>query len=291
MEKVIKRNELGYEVLVPESDKYGIGKRFINREGCPFEIVDRCSDNRTYRYIVFLDDYGAEIRANISDIKKGRVKNPYFPSIEGAGFVGVGKYKQTVDGVITREANLHRWMLRRVFSKKYQETRPTYKNVEVDDKLLNFQYFCGIVNKYPFWNMKDENNEYYQMDKDIFSVKRYDESTIVFVPREINMFFANIQSKESKYAVGVNYYENKRLYVAQISGKYIGAFRTEIEAYECYCNARNKRAKELAQKYYGKIEIRVYDVLMNYDEMRRTGYSCRSLVEKLEKESKKVIEA
>lgn len=281
---MIERNELGYEVLMPESDKYGIGKRFVSNEGCPFEIVRKCDIDSNYRWIVFYDNYGAEVRVNITQINRGSVSNPYFPSVFNRGYMGVGKHKSRINNENRREYKLHSSMMARAYNPRYHEKQPTYKGVIVDEKLWNYQEFCNIVHNIPFWNMKDEEGHYYEMDKDIFSVKMYSKETIVFIPKALNSFFTNRQNSNGGIAAGVHFHKNKGKYIAQINidGKrtHLGAFEVELQAYEVYCNARDKKARELAEKYKGKIEDRVYNVLINWNEKYWSGYTCKELVEK-----------
>lgn len=270
-----------FECVVPESDKYGIGKRFVNNQGTPFEIVRKCTEDSDYRYIVFFDDYGVEIRVSVSSICNGSVKNPYEPIVVGVGYIGIGKNKPTEDGKNTRKYQLWADMLRRAYDIKYHERRPTYKDVVVDEKLFDFQYFCQVIENIPFWNEKDENGRYYNLEKDIFSVKRYDENTIVFVPLSINQFLVNNKSNNGNYAVGVCLDKKSSKYITSARSKHLGRFDTELEAYEVYCNARNSYARELAEKYKGKIADRVYNVLINWNEKHWSGYTCKPLVSKI----------
>ena len=46
--------------------------------------------------------------------------------------------------------------------------------------------------------------------------------------------------------------------------KWLGLFKTEIEAFKAYKEAKESYLKELAEKWKDKIDIRAYEALMNY---------------------------
>lgn len=188
----------------------------------------------------------------------------------GVGIYEKGKYTATKDGRPTREYNLWKGMLQRGYCAKFHEKQPTYIDVEVSKELLNFQNFAEIITKIPFYDEVDFNGRCFQCDKDLFNIKEYHKNTIVFIPHSINSFFTNAKQNKGEFPTGVVYRNDIKKYRTRMSidGKYIhlGNFMTKEEAYKCYCDARNKQAKVLAQRYKGKIENRVYNTLINYDE-------------------------
>ena len=47
--------------------------------------------------------------------------------------------------------------------------------------------------------------------------------------------------------------------------EYLGSFKTEIEAFNAYKQAKENRLKELANKWKSQIDPRAYNALMNYE--------------------------
>ena len=103
----------------------------------------------------------------------------------------------------------------------------------------------------------------------------YAEDTCVLVPREINMFFAKTGGrthqafKDTDYPIGVSY-SNKstaKPFVAKYrnGGNLIETYHdNEWSAFLAYKQAKENRAKELAEKWRGQIDNRVYEKLINY---------------------------
>ena len=67
-----------------------VGNIYKTNEGCEF-IVDEYR-NSTNIIITFLDENKYSKTTKCSEILRGRIKNPYFLSVNGIGFFGVGGY-------------------------------------------------------------------------------------------------------------------------------------------------------------------------------------------------------
>lgn len=90
--------------------------------------------------VEFCDGYTKEIQ--VSQLKTGKVRNPYFKSVYGIGFLGEGEHiASNKDG----SAPVYRvWsqMLARCYSKSQQAKQPSYVGVTVCDEWHNFQNFA-----------------------------------------------------------------------------------------------------------------------------------------------------
>ena len=113
--------------------------------------------------------------------------------------------------------------------------------------------------------------EGYALDKDILhrGNKIYSPESCVYVPKFINSILLFRGMDRGKYPVGIHI--NKRgKFIAEISlygkVKTLGTYKTQIEAFNTYKQAKEKYIKEVAQKYYdeGKIDERVYNALINW---------------------------
>ena len=98
-----------------------------------------------------------------------------------------------VDGKKVKEYDLWRNMLKRCFNENCQNKQPTYKGCNVSDNFLNYAYFYDWCHEQVGFGKVDDKGRYWQLDKDLLFVgnKTYSETTCVFVPNEINLFFNN----------------------------------------------------------------------------------------------------
>ncbi|GGL55797.1 hypothetical protein [Sporolactobacillus putidus] len=104
-----------------------------------------------------------------------------------------------------------------------------------------------------------------ELDKDILvkGNKCYSPSTCIFVPHEINSLFTSNSKFRGSFPIGVNKHKDK--FMAQINGKgCIGVFNTPEEAFQAYKVAKEKRIKEVADKYREWIPDRVYQAMINW---------------------------
>ena len=212
---------------------------------------------------------GFETVAQLGNIKSGKVKDPYAPSVCGVGVLGT-KYPSRVNGVKTKEYDLWYSMLQRCYSDVYKKKRPTYEGCEVSDNFLHYEYFYEWCHEQiGFGN--DGNGNPFQLDKDLLikGNKVYSESTCVFLPQGINKVLTKRESMRGEHLIGVHWHNASRAFKAQVSksaGKqeYLGSFNTEIEAFNSYKTAKETFIKEQANKWKSQIDIRAYNALMNY---------------------------
>ena len=108
------------------------------------------------------------------------------------------------------------------------------------------------------------------LDKDILvkGNKVYSEATCCFVPKEINSFYTKANKIRGLFAIGVSFDKSSQKFIAGLSieGKYkiLGQYDNEWSAFLAYKQAKENRAKELAEKWRGQIDDRVYEKLINY---------------------------
>lgn len=157
-----------------------------------------------------------------------------------------------------------RWagMFERCYSTTNSNRAQTYKDCEVCEEwklLSNFKSWCE--------NPENGYHEDYHIDKDLLSEgsKVYSPKTCCFLPSEINEQFRSVIARRSKYPLGVRPY--KRKFVATLSSKYLGSSETPEGAFLLYKEAKEKRVRELAEKYYSRGEItkRVYEAMMRWE--------------------------
>ena len=157
-------------------------------------------------------------------------------------------------------------MLRRCSSDGFKKKQPTYEGCEVSDKFKSYEYFYEWCHKQIRFN-----NEGWHLDKDLLvkGNKVYSEYTCVFIPREMNQILTKRTASRGEYLIGVSWHKTRKAFMAKVSKnkgnqEHLGYFKTEIEAYNTYKQAKESFIKEQANKWKGKIDDRAYEALMNY---------------------------
>lgn len=202
-----------------------------------------------------------------ANFKKGKIKNPFFPSVFGVGFIGKGKFK-AFDGNGKPTKCYIAWMhmYTRCYDPKYQEKHPTYKGCRVCKEWHNFQVFA----EWYYEHFYEIEGQIMNLDKDILHKgnKVYSPETSIFVPQSINKLFTKHDKARGNFPIGVTKDGNK--FKAQLSkgnGKqiYLGLYSTVEEAFLAYKIAKEQYIKEVAEEYKDKIPYRLYEALMNYE--------------------------
>ena len=208
---------------------------------------------------------GFETVARLNHIRNGSVKDPYLPSVYGVGITGT-KYPTKINGVQTKEYALWYDMLKRCYSDAYKKKYPTYEGCEVSDNFKSYEYFYEWCH-----SQIGFDNEGWQLDKDLLlkGNKVYSESTCVFIPAEINSLLVKCTASRGEHLIGVCWHKRDKVFMATVSknkGKqeHLGYFKTEIEAFNTYKQAKESFIKEQAEKWKGEIDERAYEALMNY---------------------------
>ena len=222
--------------------------------------------NDSYNVDIQFLKTGYETVARLGHIKSGSVKDPYSPSVHGVGITGA-KHPATVNGVLTKEYDLWSGMLRRCYSDALKKKYPTYIDCEISDKFKSYEYFYDWCH-----NQIGFDNEGWHLDKDLLvkGNKVYSENTCVFLPQEINKMLIKCDASRGNHLIGVCWHKKDNAFVAHVGkskGKreYLGYFKTEIEAFNAYKEAKENFIKEQANKWKSQIDERAYLALINYE--------------------------
>lgn len=124
-------------------------------------------------------DTGLVKTVEAGNIRSGRVKDQFMPSVRGVGFIGIGKHKES------GKAYSH-WskMLKRCYDEKWKKEHPTYSECAVFKGWHNFQRFADW-----FYENYDESLKYPSLDKDILikGNKLYSPATCLIVEMSENI--------------------------------------------------------------------------------------------------------
>ena len=196
-----------------------------------------------------------------SRIADGSIKDKLLPRIYNVGISGT-KYPTN-----TKHYTAWYGMLQRCYDKSlHTKINKTYKNCTVSDNFLRYEYFYEWCEKQVGFA-----DSHFELDKDLLIKGNsvYSEHTCVFVPREINIAMIKSNASRGNLFIGVTFDKasnNYRSCVCIGNGKRLdlGAYNTEIEAFNAYKKAKENYLKELANKWKDKIDDRAYNALMNY---------------------------
>lgn len=239
------------------------GKVFLSNDCGYYQIVLANALDRMKA--VFLTT-NTEVWVSADQVDEGKVLDRYSPSVYGVGFTGDDTTRQD-DGTPTKEYSTWRGMLERCYGGRDLES---YKYCIVSEEFHNATYFKEWYEK-----QKGSHREDFQLDKDILSedCKIYAEDTCVLVPSEVNIFFAKTGArthktyKQSNYPIGVSWHKASNTFRSTYNngGDRIESYHdNEWSAFLAYKQAKESRAKELAEKWRGQIDDRVYKKLLEY---------------------------
>ena len=245
----------------------------ISRKDCVGEVC-KSLNSGDFKILKYSDSYDVEIQflktgyktvVELGSIKIGKVKDPYIPSVYGVGILGT-KYPSREGDRNTKEYMLWADMLRRCYSDKYQNKYPTYEGCEVSENFKSYEYFYEWCHEQVGFG-----NEGFHLDKDLLvkGNKVYSENTCVFIPQEVNTLLVKSTALRGKHLIGVSWNKKDKAFVAKArknkgKSEHLGIFKTEIEAFNAYKQAKEAFVKEQADKWKGKIDERAYNALMNY---------------------------
>ena len=239
-----------------------VGKVCKSKSSGDFKIVKY---NDCYDVEIQFINTGFDTSVTLDNIRNGRVKDLYLPSVFGVGILGT-KHPPSISGRDTKEYVLWHGMLERCYSDDFKKKSPTYEGCEVSDNFKSYEYFYEWCHKQIGFG-----NEGWQLDKDLLikGNKVYSESTCIFIPAEINMVLVKCTASRGEHLIGVSWHKRDKAFVAKVNkgkGKqeWLGYFKTEIDAYNAYKKAKEAFIKEQANKWKGQIDPIAYEALMNY---------------------------
>ena len=239
---------------------------FTNNKNLEFKIIYYKDTNNV---IVEFIKTGYVKSTTMRSINNGTLKDKLSPTVCGVGVLGY-KYKVTFDCNEYNKHEVWRGFIRRCYDEKHQINNPSYIGCNVSDNFKNYSYFYEWCDKQVGFNQKDDDGEYFHIDKDLLvkGNKTYSEETCVFIPKAINLALVKSVTSRGKFPMGVLWKENKKRFVARIAmGNKpvdIGYFKSSTEAFNAYKQAKENYLKQLAEKWKGQIDERAYNALMNY---------------------------
>lgn len=254
------------------SNKYNIatGQRHKSTNYGWFEVLEVI--NATNVKVKF-EKTGFVRKTTIGYIVSGAVKDPYYPSVKGVGFVGEGKYKPKVDGRMTKCHSTWFQIVRRCYDTKCKSFKGYgSKGVVICEEWKNYQNFAEWYYSY--------YKEGMAIDKDILKRgnKVYGPDYCRFVPIKINNIISDRKDCRGNFPVGVQEVVRKGhpkgvMYIGIMNGGARGikirtqTYETPEEDFDSYRVIKLKHIEKVAEDVYSKGEITedLYKALLNWE--------------------------
>lgn len=241
---------------------YYWGDIIVNREGTDCEILS--IENN----IVTLKDVksGGVFTCAYTNLKNGCFSNPFYPSVAGVGYFGVGKFCAKGQGEDRHTVEYEDWnsMMKRCYVRNNGNV--SYADKTVEESWHNFQVFAEWATNQPNFGRKG-----WQLDKDLLvkGSTLYSENTCVYLPSEINSFIKRRRFNDLPLGVDIAYEYNGTAYFrvqAREDGKNIvlGKSYDVVEAFNMYKVHKEGLAKDLANKWKNDLPENAIEALMNY---------------------------
>ena len=254
---------------------FSVGDIRENNSGDKFKIVEYIDS----RNVIIEWPCGQQDVVFSSNIRSGGVAYHNRITVQGVGYLGYGRFvhgnRKPKEGQLVIPNHLHRhW--RHLIERTHGDVPDRYEDAILDESWYNLQNFLEWAVEQIGNSNKESNGRYWCIDKDILveGNKRYSKDTCIFVPNEVNVFFCRKEIGNTGY-LGVNYIKPatkgaKEGYIARChfggERKYLGYYDTPNLAYQAYRTAKVKAAKELADKWEGRVDDRVITALRSFEE-------------------------
>lgn len=240
-----------------------VGQKFSTTK-CGEVEVTQIKDRRNIEVKFF--DTGYIVTTTFDNLCCGEIRDILRPSVYNIGIVGTR-------AVVGKDVEYDLWhsMLRRCYGEQEIIKNPTYIGCCVSEPFKEYLKFKDWCNMQQGFNREDEKGRKFHLDKDILikGNKIYSENTCCFVPAEINSLFTHNKSNKGSCPSGVNQSKTNKKYLARINKQGVrenlGSFQTPEEAFQAYKIAKEAYIKEIANKWKGEIDSRVYKALINYE--------------------------
>jgi hypothetical protein len=255
-----------------------LNKVNFTKEGYEIKIVEYYSNRNII--IEFQDEHKTKIKTTFQHFEEGNIKNPFYKSIYGIGYIGIGEYKTYSNSKETLVYRFWKSMMSRCYNPYYINKELTYKDCFVCEEWHCFQNFAKWYEE----NYYEILNEKMDLDKDILfkGNKIYSPQTCIFVPKRINNLFTKGDKTRGEYPIGVYLQKatlkNRRkedVLVAQCctvnkdgkrKQKYLGSFpiNRPFQAFYSYKVFKEQYIKQIADEYEDLIPRKLYEAMYKY---------------------------
>lgn len=186
------------------------------------------------------------------------IKNNNVISVYGVGYIGYGPYKPFKNGKMTKGYSVWTGIISRVYNQHALKLHPAYKGCSVVPEWHNYQNFA----EWYYSNLPSDEGDF-EVDKDLLykGNRIYGPNQCTIIPGEINREMVLSSNRRGKYPIGIYWRESRQRFIVKIGKKNIGETKTIEEGFAIYKKAKEKRYKQLAEKYKSVLSHQAYEAL------------------------------
>lgn len=242
-------------------DKVLVGQVRNTNEGGSFTVIEFHS--ATNVIIRHNDEHGHIAKVSSDQVRNGNIRNPFYPTLYGVAYMGVGKHKAKIKGKNVQHYSVWTGAVCRCYCPVRLAKRPSYNGCTLSKEFLCYQNFAEWYTTHESYSLG------YELDKDLLvkGNKIYSAETCTMLPRELNLAIKDKVCKNSDLPIGVLRNKNGG-YTAglkiRLKDNHLRTFKTSEEASAAYVVAKEAYVKELALEYKDQIEPRAFEALMNW---------------------------
>ena len=179
-----------FDIVEPcYTDEY-VGKVYTTNNYGDFRVISKVGKDKACRHlynIQFLKTGYIKTKVRRDVILNGNIKDLYYPSIAGVGYVGeyVIADRKGIDGILYKT-----WshMIDRCYNTKCREySNYGAKGIFVSKRWHNFSNFIEDVKQMRGFYLKMYKPHEYQLDKDYYGSNCYSMDTCVWIHKELNV--------------------------------------------------------------------------------------------------------
>ena len=230
-----------------------VGEKYTTNQEYIAEIVEYFSSlNVTLKF----EDGTTVYNIRYGNLKRGNVAHPFHKSVYNVGYLGIGSFKGSKNGVDT--VCYSKWY--NMLSRCYSPNR--YKDVVVCDEWHNYQNFAKWFEE----NWRDYMDSSWHLDKDIRikSNKIYNSESCMIIPKEVNNLFVKTTNKNIASTID----KNDGIFTPYLSKNGItiplGRFKKYEEAFQAYKTAKEDWIKEFMKPWESIIDDKNFSAIVNY---------------------------
>ncbi len=242
------------------------GSKFSSKSFGEYEVLE---DKGALEVRIRFLESGYEKVCQRGNVRRGGVKDSYYPSVYGKGWLGEGKYSAKVKGKVTKQYHVWSGLMHRCYGESGKGHWKTYReNTEVSEEFLDFQ-------KFSTW-FDDNYVVGWDLDKDILSslqgVNLYSRETCIFLPPRINKCLIGQPKIDSDLPVGVTAIQGggytARLSIGDIR-EYLGYFNCPDKAFLKYKETKLKLISSLVAEYGDVLPTTTKKAILSYKILDR----------------------
>ena len=189
------------------------------------------------------------------------------PTGVGVGFNDV-QFQIAINRKHIWQYQLWQNMLKRCFSKKFKQHRPSYEDVTCCDDWLSFANFFEWVNKEVGYKGKPVG---FVLDKDILvkGNKIYSPEPCSYVPTAVNKLLTDRSNDRGEFPVGFYFDKRAGKFKVQFNcfgkSKHLGLYTTVEDAFSAYKVAKEAQIKVVALRHKDVLSPAAYESLMGWE--------------------------